>query len=138
MLSPQAAASAFVGGCSGAAPQPVDSYPAHLTVPARPDDAEPAWIPEDPRDLGNRSVRVHQCQAEDTSTASWLAAGNGISSARPSIARAPGVRAISTARMRSSGSTAVTFATLPASARVSSPVPLRDPRRFRSAAAAAT
>ena len=64
-----------------------------------------------------------QCQAEEMNTPSALASGSGMASPRPSSASMPGERALSTARIRSSGSTATTRGTLRASTLVSSPVP---------------
>ena len=56
-------------------------------------------------------------------TPSALASGSGMASPRPARTSTPGERAASTARIRSSGSTATTRGTRRASALVSSPVP---------------
>ena len=64
-----------------------------------------------------------QCHEDDASTASTLASGSGIASPRPATARTPGTDSASTARMRSSGSTATTSSARPISRRVRAPVP---------------
>ena len=64
-----------------------------------------------------------QCQAAEITTASTDAAGSGISSPRPASTSASGLLAASTARIRSSGSTATTRAARPMSSLVTTPVP---------------
>ena len=64
-----------------------------------------------------------QCQAAETTTASTDAAGSGMSSPLPARTSACGQRAASTARIRSSGSTATTRSARPMSSLVTMPVP---------------
>lgn len=85
--------------------------------------------PSRPPDLSTRPISgtaragSSQCQAVDTNTASALASGSGMASPQPRRTRTCGERCASTARIRSSGSTATTCAARPSSARVNSPVP---------------
>jgi len=75
--------------------------------------------------LNNASEKfLRQADAFDPATlAAALPSGIGIDSPRPFTARAPGTSAVSTDRMRSSGSMATTRATLPRSSLVIAPVP---------------
>ena len=72
---------------------------------------------------GTARGKSSQCHAVETNTASALASGSGMDSPRPSRTSSPGERRASTSRIRWSGSTAITWGTRPASARVNSPVP---------------
>ena len=72
---------------------------------------------------GRRAASSTQCQADWAMTTSTEDGSAGISSAWPARTSTRGSAAARTARMRSSGSTAVTWSTRSASSRVRMPVP---------------
>ena len=93
-----------------------------VVAPVVEDRDTPAGA-QDARDLGDGGDGVEPVERLATNTASTAPSGRGMDSAVPGNACAAGATRESTARMPSSGSTAVTIANRPTSSRVSLPVP---------------